>query len=91
MTRTTTMLLCVLMLAGCARATRMGQPGQYLVECDGSAIPLSTCYKKAAQLCPRGYELLDKERANGPTTGAYAGGVASIGAMEHKNITVQCK
>lgn len=88
---TRTMVLLCVMLLGCARATQMGKPGQYLVECDGSAVPLSKCYAKAAKVCPRGYEVLDKERANGPTTGGYAGGVATIGAVEHKNITVQCK
>lgn len=91
MTRTTAILLCVLLLGGCARATQAGKPGQYLIECDGSAVPLSKCYAKAAKVCRGRYDVIDKERANGPTTGGYAGGVAAIGAMEHKNITVQCK
>ena len=88
---TRTMLLSVLLLAGCATATKMGQPGQFLIECDGSAVPLGKCYAKAAELCPKGYDVQGQERANGPTTGAYAGGIASIGAMEHKSIVVQCK
>jgi hypothetical protein len=88
---TRTMLLAILLLTGCAHATKMGQPGQFLVECDGSAVPLGKCYAKAAELCPKGYDVLNQERANGPVTGAYAGGIGSIGAMEHKSIMVQCK
>lgn len=84
-------VLAVLLLSGCATATKMGKPGQYLVECDGSAVPLGRCYAKAAELCPNGYDVQDRERANGTTTGVYAGGIGSIGAIEHKSIVVQCK
>jgi hypothetical protein len=88
---TRTILLSALLLTGCAHATKMGQPGQFLVECDGAAVPLGKCYAKAAELCPRGYEVQHQERSNGPLTGGYAGGIGSIGAMEHKSIVVQCK
>lgn len=89
MTKTT--LLAVLLLSGCASATKMGQPGQYLIECDGAAVPLGKCYAKAAELCPRGYDVQNQERTNGPLTGGYAGGVGTLGSMEHKSIVVQCK
>jgi hypothetical protein len=89
MKRTT--LLCILLLTGCANATKMGRPGQYLIECDGSAVPLGKCYAKAAELCPRGYDVENQERTNGPLTGGAGGGMGAFGSMEHKSIVVQCK
>jgi len=88
---TRAILFAVLLLTGCATATKAGKPGQYLVECNGAAVPLSKCYTKASEVCPNGYDVVERERTNGATTGAYANGVATLGAPEYKNLLVQCK
>ena len=65
--------------------------GKFLIECDGSAVPWSVCFKKATKTCPSGYDLISQNTSNGPYTGGVADGVGAVGAMEHKNIVVKCK
>lgn len=84
-------IIGVILLSGCAHATKMGTPGQFLIECDGAAVPLGKCFAKAAELCPNGYDVQNQERTNGPLSGGFGGGMGGIGSMEHKSIVVQCK
>ncbi len=56
------LLVLVLLLGGCARVSEMTGPDgglQYLVGCYGALTPMSVCHKKAAELCPAGYRVLD--------------------------------
>jgi hypothetical protein len=80
----------ILTIVGCATSTQIKTPEgvQHLIECDGTAVPWSTCYKKAAQVCPSGFETLEKNTSATPTAVATEQ-VASIGAVERKSIMVK--
>lgn len=82
----------VIVLSGCATATplKTGNGNQYLIECDGSAVPISTCYKKANTVCASGWDLVDKDGSLVPFGSATAD-ITYIGAIEKKSITVQCR
>jgi hypothetical protein len=59
-------LVLVLLLGGCAKVTEMhGAEGGllYLIGCYGALTPMSACYKKAAELCPAGYTIIDQTSA----------------------------
>jgi hypothetical protein len=88
---TRTIVLCVL-LTGCATATPLntGTGKQFLIECDGMAVPISTCYKKANTVCPNGWDQVGKDGALLPV-GTATPDVAYVGTYQQKNITVQCK
>ena len=47
------------LLTGCVEVTPMGNQ-TYHLECDGAMMNWSTCYKKAAQLCPAGFQLVGR-------------------------------
>ena len=52
---------CTFFLAGCATSKPIQGPNgkpAYLVKCGGAVI--DACYKKAAEVCPDGYTLLEK-------------------------------
>jgi hypothetical protein len=87
----TILLLCVV-ISGCATATKLntGDGVIYRVECDGSAIPLSVCYKRANKLCPAGWDQIDKDGAVLPQ-GVATPDYAQIGVMQQKSITVRCR
>ena len=85
-------LTALALLAGCASATQVqapnGQPA-YLVKC-GNAVK-SKCADKAAELCPGGYQVLNRNAD--PYTDTTK--VGNIGALElHADTTttllVQC-
>jgi hypothetical protein len=86
-----TLVLCAL-LTGCATATplKTGNGNQFLIECDGAAVPISTCYKKANAVCPTGWDQVGKDGAVLPV-GTVTADVAYIGVMQQKSITVQCR
>lgn len=79
-------------LSGCATATKLntGNGETYRVECDGAAIPLSVCYKKANEVCKNGWDQIGADGAIIPQ-GAATPDIAVIGAYERKGITVQCR
>lgn len=85
--------LLPLLLAGCATSTAIKTPDgiQHLIECDGSAVPWSACYKKAAEVCPAGYRITQQNTGQSPYSGGGGGGVAAFGAVERKSLMVQCQ
>lgn len=87
----TILLLCVV-ISGCATATKLntGDGTIYRVECDGTAIPLSVCYKRANKVCPAGWDQIDKDGAVLPQ-GTATAEVAYFGVMQQKSITVRCR
>lgn len=93
----TAVSLCVLLLTGCAligcaAATKLntGDGEIYRIECDGLAVPLSVCYKKANAVCPKGWDQLDKDGAVIPQ-GAATNDGAYVGAVQQKSVTVKCR
>lgn len=83
-------ILLSLFLAGCATTTPLPD-GKFLIECDGSSNPWSTCFKQAAKTCPSGYDLISQNTENGPYTGAAIEGAAAFSAHQQKNIVVLCR
>ncbi len=84
-------------LYSCATASKTyDQHGDvvYDIACPGMAVPMSACYDKAIETCPKGYYLVDKDTGSGSigtlnsgggiTTGTYASGV-------NKGIIIKCK
>lgn len=70
------LLVFVLVLGGCAKVTEMqGADGglQYLVGCYGALTPISVCQKKAAELCPGGYTVVNSREFMGPVLETDAG------------------
>lgn len=86
-----TIILCLL-LQGCATATPLntGDGNQFLIECDGAGVPISTCYKKANAVCPNGWDMLNTDGKIIPM-GTATPDIAYIGAYQQKSITVQCR
>jgi hypothetical protein len=82
--------LVIALLAGCAIATPIND-GQHLIECDGSAVPWSTCFKKAANVCPNGYTLVSQNTEKGPYSGVATNESAVFAGYERKNIVVKCR
>lgn len=84
-------VLVLLLLSGCAIETKINGPDgktAHLIECDGAAVPMSVCYKKAAQVCPDGYYLAEQGSGAG---GAAGFGAAILSSSATKNIVVVCK
>jgi hypothetical protein len=86
-----TILICAL-LSGCATATKLntGDGDIYRVECDGAAVPLSVCYKKANKLCAKGWDQLGADGTVIPQ-GTVTADYAYLGAIQQKSITVRCR
>lgn len=59
----------------------------YSMKCSGMGRTLDECYKKAGELCPSGYNIID--RASG-TVGVPVRGGGMIVAPQH-NLAVECK
>ena len=86
-------LLLLLVLAGCASAELVRGPNgenAYQVKC-GNAVK-SKCTAKAADLCPRGYSVLDRN-ANGYDDLSKVGniGMLEIKADTTTTMLIQCK
>lgn len=86
------MIVLCLVLTGCATATKLntGNGNQFLIECDGMAVPISTCYKKANAVCPKGWDQVGKDGVLIPI-GTATPDVAYVGTYQQKSITVQCR
>lgn len=85
-----------LALTGCTSATKIydasGQEAM-LIECPGSAVPISKCYERAISECPAGYVLLASHES-GPqsmTTWTQYGLISSAQSGVTKRIAVRCK
>lgn len=58
----------ILLLFSCARVTLLKDGNGndfFLVECQGSGNSWSTCYQKALDICPNGYDLVEQAQASG--------------------------
>ncbi len=80
-----------LMLASCASVTPSefrGPNGRtaYSMRCSGMGRTLDDCYRKAGELCPAGYTIID--RASGTVAVPVGGGI--VAAPQH-NLAVECK
>ncbi|HEU0186942.1 MAG TPA: hypothetical protein VFR06_03520 [Gallionellaceae bacterium] len=87
------LLLCVVVLAGCASAKPVKGPNgeeAYLVQC-GNAVK-DKCTAKAAELCPNGYKLLERnaDRYDDLTKVGNAGAL-EIKADTTQRMLIQCK
>jgi len=58
----------------------------YSMKCSGMGRTLDGCYKKAGELCPAGYTIID--RATGVVAVPVSGGF--IAAPQH-NLAIECK
>jgi hypothetical protein len=80
--------VATLVLSACASSTPvMGPNGKqaFAIEC-GSAI--STCYEEAANTCPNGYNIIDKDSSSS----FYASGKDKYASSsESKTLLIQCK
>ena len=79
------------LLASCASIQPkefMGPNGKtaYSMRCSGMGRTLDDCYKKAEELCPNGYTIID--RASGFVAVPVNGGV--MAAPQH-NLAIECK
>ncbi|MCX5795549.1 MAG: hypothetical protein NTY77_08665 [Elusimicrobia bacterium] len=92
----------LLAAAGCSGVNstlRYGADGQpeFFVECTGQ--PMSSCYRKALELCPQGYFLVENSQTPGGTkSGGLFGRTQHVGAetgntmVVWKNqVAVRCK
>lgn len=91
--RILSLFISVITLAGCASATQVqgpnGQPA-YLVKC-GNAVK-SKCSAKAADLCPSGYRVLERNADHyGDSTKVGNAGALEIRADTTTTMLVQCK
>ena len=59
----------------------------YSMRCSGMGRTLDACYKKAGEICPSGYTIID--RASGTVAvPVYGGGI--VAAPQH-NLAIECK
>jgi hypothetical protein len=83
----------VLVLASCASVQPQefkGPNGKtaYSMRCSGMGRTLDDCYKKAGEICPNGYDIID--RASGTVGIPVSGGRGMIIAPQH-NLAIECK
>ncbi len=79
-------------LAGCATSTPLGG-NNHVIECNGAMQPVAACFKKAAQVCPRGFDLAPLEHSGGMLGGVVdqGGGFGTALSSVHKSIIVSCR
>lgn len=80
-------LMSCIVLAGCASVTPekfIGPSGSaaYTMKCSGSGLDWDDCYKKAGEICPNGYEIIDK-------SSDVIGGASGISTRRH--MVLECK
>ncbi len=80
-----------LLLSACAAIEPqqfVGPDGKtaYSMRCSGMGRTLDACYKKAGEVCPNGYTIVD--RASGMVAVPVNGGI--IAAPQH-NLAIECK
>ena len=94
MKRIITILICLLVLVGCATAkktyTSDGQEG-YVIDCSGSALNWGMCYEKAGQLCgENGYIVLEKMGDQGAMVSGTQFGIFG-GSVINRSLIIICK
>jgi len=84
-------LLALLLLVSCASIEPKefkGPNGRtaYSMRCSGMGRTLDDCYKTAGEVCPNGYDIID--RASGTVAVPFRGGI--VAAPQH-NLAIECK
>ena len=59
----------------------------YSMKCNGMGRTLDACYKKAGEVCPRGYNIIDRATS---TVGIPMQGGGTMVAPQH-NLAIECK
>ena len=94
------MLISIVIMTGCADVQSLTRSADghdsYRIECSGKLVSMDVCYKKADSLCPKGYEVLDREIGTFnpyPMNSALgmATSLASAVPGVVKGINIQCK
>ena len=84
-------IISILLVASCAAVTPekfVGPDGKtaYSMKCSGMGRTLDKCYKKAGEVCPQGYTIIDL------TSGTVAVPVnGSFMAAPTHNMAIECK
>jgi hypothetical protein len=105
LTRLAAGLIALLVVSACAISQEMVMPDGsqgYNISCDGSALSMGTCYQKAGDLCPQGYDILGQDgeahpmgysggQLSGNTSYVQGGYVTTYGMMVTRNLYVRCK
>lgn len=83
----------VLMLAGCVSSAKTvlpdGRQGQ-IVSCPGLAHSMADCWAKAAEVCPKGYDVVGTD-AESATAYSATPGYAFGGSVMQRALMVSCK
>lgn len=91
--KTVAVIIGCLLLAGCVSSEPTvlpnGQRGQ-IVSCPGLANSMADCWKEAAEVCPRGYDVVGTD-AESATAYSATPGYAFGGSVMHRAIMVRCK
>jgi hypothetical protein len=85
-----TSLALIAILAGCATATETKGPSgskAFFVKC-GSAV-MSACYEKAAEVCPKGYAIVDNQ--GNPNAFINATGSTAMVVRGPNQLFIECK
>ena len=76
-------------LIGCASSKQTVMPdGQqgHSINCSGSFVSMNSCYEKAGELCPYGYDIYTKDESGG-----WVATTSFAGSTSLKGILVRCK
>ena len=60
--------LISLQITGCAISRKMMTPdgeNGYYISCNGLAVGMNVCYKKASEVCPDGYTIIESQNSTG--------------------------
>lgn len=86
--------ITILALGGCTTADEIQLPSGgagYTVACDGSGNRWSSCYEKASEVCPAGYDVVTKDGDSTPVLVSSAPGMMTGGAVVRRSLMIQCK
>jgi hypothetical protein len=93
----TVSILGILGLASCTTATPTVLPDGskgVMIDCNGDVNSMSSCFKKAGEVCPAGYDILNQGQESTPVfggSGTATGFGMYGGAIVHRNLMVHCK
>lgn len=86
-----TALIALTLVTGCALVTEVKGPSgrtNYSIKCGSDMI--EKCYQKAAELCPRGYDMVDRMGGGGPGVVTRVG-TTYFAAQGPNNMLIECK
>lgn len=82
------------LLSGCAVAHKTVMPdGRHglSINCSGSAMSWNSCYEKAGDQCPQGYDIISKDGDGGNAVAAGNSSFWAAGAANTRTLMVACK